>query len=205
MKIVLITDGTSEIGREIALKMSQKFHIIFISNDQKKSIKLYDEIEKNGGSCTAIPFDMRNFHDIHQISQSILDKFNKLDCVVFNSEKILPFKPIQDYDIKETFDAFSSLYLSQVLLLQTLHPLIILSDARIVNVQNLMIKNAAYSGFLEHIHRSFANLLQIFKMENPKITIKNIDYELLNTEFNRKNFPGLEKNNVESINLDILI
>ena len=81
--VAVVTGGASGIGLAIAEKLvAEKIHTIIISRDQKK---LDAAMQRFGGFCHAISFDLNNFKDIPKLVDDLVKQFGKIDILVNNA------------------------------------------------------------------------------------------------------------------------
>ena len=86
-KNLLITGGSTRIGREIALHFSKKgwniaIHYFKSSSEAKK---LKSIIEKNSVKVVLIKADLRNTKQVEKIIPAAIKKLGKIDCLINNA------------------------------------------------------------------------------------------------------------------------
>ena len=86
-KNLLITGGSTRIGKEIALHFSKKgwniaIHYFKSSSEAKK---LKSIIEKNSVKVVLIKADLRNTKQVEKIIPAAIKKLGKIDCLINNA------------------------------------------------------------------------------------------------------------------------
>ncbi len=86
-KIVLITGGSSGIGKTTALMFAQYGAnvIIIYKNNKKGADQTLNEIKKFGKTATAIKVDLTNDKQIKNVINIIIKKFGKIDILINNA------------------------------------------------------------------------------------------------------------------------
>ena len=84
-KVVLITGGTSGIGRATALLFAQEGAKVAVAGrDEGRGREVVDDIEKRGGSALFLPCDVRLADDCRRAVEETVRGFGRLD-VLFNN------------------------------------------------------------------------------------------------------------------------
>ena len=84
-KTVVITGGSTVIGKYLGLFFSQeKYDIVLISRTENKLKLVKDEIQKNGGICNIIAADISKRSDFVRVSDYI-NKNNSIDILINNA------------------------------------------------------------------------------------------------------------------------
>lgn len=100
-KVALVTGGGRGIGREIAIVFAgegAKIAISARSSDQLDEV--VKEITDIGGDAIALPADVANEEDVHEIVEETMRKFGRIDILV-NNAGILHPGPIVSVDSEE--------------------------------------------------------------------------------------------------------
>ena len=99
-KTVVITGGSTGIGKYLGLFFSQeKYDIVLISRTENKLKIVKDEIQKNGGVCNIIAADISKQSDFVRVSDYI-KKNNNIDILI-NNAGIGIFNKIQNISSDE--------------------------------------------------------------------------------------------------------
>jgi NAD(P)-dependent dehydrogenase (short-subunit alcohol dehydrogenase family) len=84
-KVVLITGGTSGIGRAAALAFAEKeARVIICGRNRKAGESVVAELNRDCGSIEFIQADLRDSTQLGTMFNAIQDKYNRLDCA-FNA------------------------------------------------------------------------------------------------------------------------
>lgn len=93
-KIVLVTGGTSGIGRATAVAFGREgAKVIIASRRQNLGDEVVSEISKLGSEAVFIPTDVRKIEDIDRLFKIISDKYGRLDIAFNNAGVSLPHIP----------------------------------------------------------------------------------------------------------------
>ncbi len=85
-KIALITGSAQGIGKAIAYAIAREgAHTIISDINMQEAEKTSHEIEKLGVQSLAIKLDVRNYAEVQESVNKILDKFGRIDILVNNA------------------------------------------------------------------------------------------------------------------------
>lgn len=85
-KVIIITGGSSGIGKGIARKFAAEGARVVISGrNLEKLEKAKQEIEKTKGQILCIQMDVRNLADVETMVQRTIEKFGRIDYLVNNA------------------------------------------------------------------------------------------------------------------------
>jgi NAD(P)-dependent dehydrogenase (short-subunit alcohol dehydrogenase family) len=143
-KTVVITGGTSGLGRATALQLAQKgAFVIIIARSSANANEVINEIIKEGGKGQFVKSDLSSMKDTKEAADSIINFVDRLDVLINNAGAHFP-------KYRETPEGFESTlalnYLSPFLLT---HHLIEkmeqtasdYGEARIINITSIMHKS----------------------------------------------------------------
>jgi NAD(P)-dependent dehydrogenase (short-subunit alcohol dehydrogenase family) len=100
-KVVLVTGGGRGIGREIALSFAGAGAKIAVSARSPEQLdEVVGAIKETGGDAIAIPADVSNEEDVHEIVEETMRSFGQID-VLINNAGILGPGPIASVDSAE--------------------------------------------------------------------------------------------------------
>lgn len=85
-KTVIITGGTTGIGKATAIKFSENgYNVVITSRDSKKEAALKKEFQEKGLEVNFKVLDVRNEKNVENLIKETVEKYGKLDVMVNNS------------------------------------------------------------------------------------------------------------------------
>lgn len=85
-KVVLITGGTTGIGKATALHFAKNgFNVVVTSRDENKEAQIISDFKQSGLDVTFFPLDVTNEEQVELVISKTVQKFGKLDSIVNNS------------------------------------------------------------------------------------------------------------------------
>ncbi len=85
-KVVIITGGSSGIGKALAHCFGKKESKIVITGRKKEELDLaVGELEKNGIDCLALKADVTNDDDNRHVAEVTVNKYGKIDVLINNA------------------------------------------------------------------------------------------------------------------------
>ena len=79
--IILVTGGTSGIGKSVAIEFAKSGHSVIICGTNPNGNLIAEEISKVYGSCTFFRTDVSNFSEVEQLFHCIEEQYGQLDCL----------------------------------------------------------------------------------------------------------------------------
>lgn len=108
-KTVLVTGGTSGIGKETCLRAAKEgAYIIVCGRSQERGEKVLEEIKKDGGQGLFIVADMQKEQDILNLFETIEKQCGALDVVINNAGIVGESKRIDQMDRADWFDVINT-------------------------------------------------------------------------------------------------
>jgi retinol dehydrogenase-12 len=142
-KTIVITGGTSGLGRATALQLGQKgASVVIIARNNTKADEVIREIERKGGKGQAVIADLSSMKDTREAAESIAKTVGRLDVLINNAGAHFPKYRVTS----ESFESTLALnYLSPFLLTHHLTDLMAQTaseygEARIINISSIMHK-----------------------------------------------------------------
>lgn len=83
---IIITGGTSGIGRASAIQLSEQgANIILCGRNKDKGDSIVQEIKNNQGNAAFVQCDVTHKYDVENLFNIAISHFGKIDCVVNNA------------------------------------------------------------------------------------------------------------------------
>jgi NAD(P)-dependent dehydrogenase (short-subunit alcohol dehydrogenase family) len=104
-KIVLVTGGSSGIGKAAALLIAEEgATVVIAARNVERGNRAVQEIEQGGGSATFLPTDVSVPDQVAKLIQETVHRYGRLDCALNNAAALGMLRRTADYDTSE-FDA----------------------------------------------------------------------------------------------------
>jgi NAD(P)-dependent dehydrogenase (short-subunit alcohol dehydrogenase family) len=101
-KIVLVTGASRGIGYFAAREIARRgAHVIAVARTVGGLEELDDDIQREGGSATLVPLDLRDFAGIDRLGASVFERWGRLDGLVGNAGMLGPVSPLGHVDPKD--------------------------------------------------------------------------------------------------------
>ncbi|MCA9133047.1 MAG: SDR family oxidoreductase [Planctomycetales bacterium] len=101
-KVMWITGGSEGIGRGIALLAAQcGAKVAVTGRDREPLQQVVDEIEQQGGQAMAAPADVSSPAEVEQAVQTVIGRWQRLDCVCANAGTNGTWAPIDELSPEE--------------------------------------------------------------------------------------------------------
>lgn len=113
-KTAIVTGGDSGIGRSVALMFAREgckvtiAHLPEEQEDADKVIKLVKEAHEGEKEIQSVPGDLREEPYCKHLVETHVKKFGKLDIVVNNASKQIPYKRFEEIDLDNVESTFRS-------------------------------------------------------------------------------------------------
>ena len=107
-KVVLVTGGTSGIGRAASLMFAAEGgRVAFCGRNIERGKQVQDQIRELGGDATFIRADVRNEDEVKALVDRTIETYGQLD-VAFNNAGITVERPLHDYTAAEFDDVINT-------------------------------------------------------------------------------------------------
>ena len=128
-KIALITGAGNGIGAETAIELSKNNMHVIISDKSLSSLNNTENtIIENGGTCTVVELDMKDFLGIDRLGIEIFKRWKKLDVLISNAAILGTLGPINHQSNDEFLDVIN---------------VNLISNHRLIRSFDLLLKNSA--------------------------------------------------------------
>ena len=129
-KIILITGASRGIGHAAAIELAEQgAHIIAAARTQGALEALDDAIRKNGGQCTLVPMDIKNFDAIDQLGAAIHERHGRLDGLLANAGILGDLSPMAHITPKIWDEVMAINATANYRLIRAMDPLLRASEA----------------------------------------------------------------------------
>ncbi len=92
--VVVITGGGTGLGRESALSFAALGAQVVIAGRTETTLsEVADEITTLGGSCLALPTNIREIEQVEALRDRVYDTYGKVDCLINNAGGQFPAVP----------------------------------------------------------------------------------------------------------------
>ncbi|MDX8389443.1 MAG: SDR family NAD(P)-dependent oxidoreductase [Mariprofundaceae bacterium] len=195
-KIILVTGASSGLGRALAGTLSELgVKIIAIARNEQALHSLQQDIEKKGGHCLCIPFDLLKFDHYTALFDALKEQIPRLDGIVHAAGDLKRCAPMQYVD-SDAFRTMLDIHLTAPnLLTQAVFPLLQRSEsASVIFTGCDMIENVQANwhgyGMAKAALNHAAEMWQKEHVDKP-INFHVINPGLMRTPLMRRAFPGL--------------
>lgn len=106
-KVVLVTGGTSGIGKATAIAFARAgAKVVLSGRREKEGAQVVNEIKKLGGEAAFIRADISKDRDVQAMVKFVVDKFGKLDIAFNNAgvEWMGPLEQATEAEYRRVFD-----------------------------------------------------------------------------------------------------
>jgi NAD(P)-dependent dehydrogenase (short-subunit alcohol dehydrogenase family) len=129
-RIILVTGASRGIGRAAAKALAAEgAHVIALARTVGGLEELDDAIQKDGGSATLVPLDLRDYPALDRLGASIFERWGRLDGVFGNAGQLGVLTPLSHLDPKVFDEAVAVNVTANYRLIRSLDPLLRKSDA----------------------------------------------------------------------------
>lgn len=137
-RTVLVTGGTSGIGRACAIRFSlEGAAVVVAGRDRERGETVVEEIHNNGGTSIFLPLDVSDETSIKKASKSIKEKYGTLNVLV-NAAGIYPrFDTLDVLNQKDWDNVFSTNVTGLVMTTKHFIPLLEATGGTIVNIASV--------------------------------------------------------------------
>lgn len=129
-KVALITGASRGIGAAVARAFAREgAHVILVARTQGGLEAVDDLIQREGGSATLVPLDIKDGAGIDRLGGAIHERWGKLDILVANAGILGPLTPIGHIKPSSFDDLMAVNVTANWRLIRAFEPLLRASDA----------------------------------------------------------------------------
>ena len=204
-KICVVTGASSNIGKNVALRLSKIVkHIYLVGRNVKALEETSDLILLNKCEATIVPLDLTNFDLIDELGHNIYKRHKKIDVFVSCAGTIKNLSPVTSIKPKDFNEIIDLNLIANYRLLRSFHPLFMNANkARVLIIsKNISEIGSQYWGSYNTAKLGLNNLVKTYANENRQSNIKINLFEppLLESNFVNTIYPGERKDNLIEIN-----
>jgi NAD(P)-dependent dehydrogenase (short-subunit alcohol dehydrogenase family) len=113
-KVVLVTGGSSGIGRATALAFAREgARVVIAGRGRERGEAALRELEESGAEALFVPADVSRADEVEALVRETVERFGRLDCAFNNAAVLGESKPLADLS-EEEFDQAIALNLKSV-------------------------------------------------------------------------------------------
>jgi NAD(P)-dependent dehydrogenase (short-subunit alcohol dehydrogenase family) len=129
-RIALVTGASRGIGRAAAIALGAAgAHVICVARTVGGLEETDDAIQKQGGTATLVPLNLKDFAAIDRLGASIFERWKKLDMLLGNAGTLGVLTPLSHLDPKAFQELLDINITANWRLIRSLDPLLRQSDA----------------------------------------------------------------------------
>ncbi len=137
-KVVLITGGTSGIGKAcVKLLLEKNAKVAVIGNNKEKGMSLEKKLCNHDGTCTFYKCDVSKECEIKSTLDKVIEDYGKIDILVNNAGIYPPFSPLPETEINDWIKVYDTNIYGLVLMTKHALPFLIKSKGVILNTASV--------------------------------------------------------------------
>ena len=204
-KIALITGAGNGIGAETAIELSKNNMHVIISDKSLSSLNNTENtIIENGGTCTVVELDMKDFLGIDRLGIEIFKRWKKLDVLISNAAILGTLGPIYHQSNDEFLDVINVNLISNHRLIRSFDSLLknSASPKAFFLTSSVAKKAIPFWGAYAVSKSSLEHMVKIWSEENKQnnLSVSIIDPGKTNTKMRKQAMPGEDKSDLQNPN-----
>jgi NAD(P)-dependent dehydrogenase (short-subunit alcohol dehydrogenase family) len=202
-KIALVTGASKGIGRAAAIALGAAgAHVICVARTVGALEEVDDEIRKEGGSATLVPFSLKDGAGIDRLGASIYERWGRLDALLANAGVLGVLTPITHLEPK-VFDQLLDINVTaNWRLIRSLDPLLRQSEAgrALFVTSGAARKHTQFWGGYAMSKAALESLALTYaaECENTKIRVNLFNPGPTRTAMRKKAMPGEDPETVKA-------
>ena len=204
-KIALITGAGNGIGAATAIELSKNnMHVIISDKSLSSLTNTENTIIENGGTCTVVELDMKDFLGIDRLGIEIFKRWKKLDVLISNAAILGTLGPIYHQSNDEFLDVMNVNLISNHRLIRSFDSLLknSASPKAFFLTSSVAKKVIPFWGAYAVSKASLEHLVKIWSEENKQnnLSISIINPGKTNTKMRKQAMPGEDKSHLQNPN-----
>jgi len=205
--VVLVTGGTSGIGKAAAIKIaSLGATTVFTYRNKDKGEKSLDEIRTESGSSDVymLELDLASLDSVRRLAENFLKEFKQLDVLINNAGGFFGYRKLTEEGFEYTFGVN---HLGPFLLTNLLKDCLISNRSRIINVSsaaqqagkmnfNDIMLEENFAGFKAYAQAKLANIIFSYELNrrwgNEGISVNAVHPGAVGTNFGNEAKPAFK-------------
>ena len=141
-KVAFITGGSKGIGEGCARVFCDAgAHVIIGDLDEDRGRSLATALTERGpGTCYFAPSDVRDFEQLGNTINHIVQRYSRLDCLINNAGRHPPRKPVEEFTVEEFRDLLELNLIAYFVACRLTLPHLRSSSGSIINIGSIVGK-----------------------------------------------------------------
>jgi NAD(P)-dependent dehydrogenase (short-subunit alcohol dehydrogenase family) len=195
-KTILITGASRGIGRELAIELGkQGAQIIALARTVGGLEEVDDAVQEAGGKpVLLVPTDLNDVQALTLLGTQLAKRFTHIDHVIGCASLLTKLGPLMHSPMVHLQQSLQLNVLSNGILLQSLHPLVIKApQPRVTFLLNKIDREPkAFWGHYATTQAALRTMLEIYALENKNVTVDMLEPPATDTWLFREAYPGYE-------------
>ena len=200
-KISLVTGAGEGIGAAIAIELAQRgLHVIITDKNLTSLTNTENTIISNGGTCTVVELNMKDFLGIDRLGFEIFKRWRKLDILVANAAILGTLSPLHHQSNEEFSDVVNINLISNHRLIRSVDSLLKqgMSSKAIFLTSSVSFNPKPFWGAYSISKAALNHMTKLWAQENThnNLSICTIEPGETNTRLRKHANPG---ENIENL------
>ena len=200
-KVSLVTGAGEGIGAAIAIELAQtSFHVIITDKNLTSLKNTENTIISNGGTCTVVELNMKDFLGIDRLGFEIFKRWRKLDILVANAAILGTLSPLHHQSNEEFSDVVNINLISNHRLIRSVDSLLKkgMSSKAIFLTSSVSFNPKPFWGAYSISKAALNHMIKLWAQENTHndLSICTIEPGETNTRLRKQANPG---ENIENL------
>ena len=201
-KISLVTGAGEGIGAAIAIELAKTdLHVIITDKHLTRLTNTENEIISNGGTCTVVELDMKDFLGIDRLGLEIFKRWGKLDILIANAAILGTLSPLHHQSNEEFSDVLNINLISNHRLIRSFDALLkkSVSSKAIFLTSSVSLNPKPFWGAYSISKAALNHMTKLWAQENThnNLSICTIEPGETNTRLRKNANPGENINNLQ--------